>query len=119
MSQGSVTAQTFVEIEGFFALFFSSFCEREVEENVGNGIRRYPVSLSRHVCHGRNNSVSPTGTSNTTPQEMVYRECVCMGDNMGRGKRGRVVRKVRHNSHLSHGEIVLVTNDDDILGYKE
>jgi hypothetical protein len=32
--------------------------------------------------------------------------------------RGRVVRKVRHNRHLSHGEIVLVTNDDDILGYK-
>jgi hypothetical protein len=29
-----------------------------------------------------------------------------------------VARKVRHNSHLSHGEIVLVTNDDDILGYK-
>ena len=36
----------------------------------------------------------------------------------GGGKRGRVVRKVRHNSHLSHGEIVLVTNDDEILGYK-
>ena len=38
--------------------------------------------------------------------------------NNGGGKRGRVVRKVRHNSHLSHGEIVLVTSDDDILGYK-
>ena len=38
--------------------------------------------------------------------------------NKGGGKRGRVVRKVRHNSHLSHREIVLVTNDDDILGYK-
>jgi hypothetical protein len=36
----------------------------------------------------------------------------------GKKDRGRVVRKVRHNSHLSHGEIVLVTNDDDILGYK-
>jgi len=34
------------------------------------------------------------------------------------GKRVRVVLKVRENSHLSHGEIVLVTNDDDILGYK-
>ena len=36
----------------------------------------------------------------------------------GGGKRGRVVLKVRDRSHLSHGEIVLVTNDDDILGYK-
>ena len=36
----------------------------------------------------------------------------------GGGKRGRVVLKVRDSSHLSHGEIVLVTNDDDILGYK-
>jgi hypothetical protein len=37
----------------------------------------------------------------------------------GKRERGRVVRKVRHNSHsVSHGEIVLVTNDDDILGYK-
>ena len=36
----------------------------------------------------------------------------------GKSDRGRVVRKVRHNSHLSHGETVLVTNDDDILGYK-
>ncbi len=36
--------------------------------------------MVRYVCHGRNNSVSPTGTSNTTPQEMVYRERVCMGD---------------------------------------
>jgi hypothetical protein len=33
----------------------------------------------------------------------------------GGGKRGRVVLKVRDNSH---GETVLVTNDDDILGYK-
>ena len=80
--------------------------------------------MAGRVCHGGNNSVPPTGTSNTTPQEMVYRECVCMGDRMGiffqrcRCDRGRVVRKVRHNSHLSHGEIVLVTNDDDILGDK-
>jgi hypothetical protein len=50
-----------------------------------NGIRRHPVSLVRRVCHGRNNSVTPTGTSNTTPQEMVYRECVWMGDIMGGG----------------------------------
>ena len=33
----------------------------------------------------------------------------------GGGKRGRVVLKVRDRSH---GEIVLVTNDDDLLGYK-
>ena len=32
-----------------------------------------------------------------------------------RGKGGRVVLKVRDISHLSHGEIVLVTNDDDIV----
>jgi hypothetical protein len=36
----------------------------------------------------------------------------------GGGKGGRVVLKVRDMSHLSHGEIVLVTNDDDILAYK-
>jgi hypothetical protein len=46
----------------------------------GSGIRSHPVSLVRRVCHGRNNSVSPTGTSDTTPQEMVYTEFVCMGD---------------------------------------
>ena len=27
--------------------------------------------------------------------------------------------KVRDRGHLSHGEIVLVTNEDDILVYKE
>ena len=31
---------------------------------------------------------------------------------------GRVVLKVRDNSHLSQGERVLVTSDDDILSYK-
>jgi hypothetical protein len=30
----------------------------------------------------------------------------------GGGKRGRVVLKVTDSSHLTHGEIVLVTNDD-------
>ena len=36
----------------------------------------------------------------------------------GGGKGTRVVLKVSDMSHLSHGEIVLVTNDDDILTYK-
>jgi hypothetical protein len=31
---------------------------------------------------------------------------------------GRVDFKVRDISHLSHGEIVLVTSDDDILSYQ-
>ncbi len=55
--------------------------------------------------------------------------CICLGvtgdsfvitrsRRRGRGKGGRVVLKVRDSSHLSHGEIVLVTNDDDILAYK-
>ncbi len=73
VSPGSVTTvQTFVEIEtNIFPPFFFLLCEREVERTRrGNGIRRHPVSLVRRVCHGRNNSVSPTGTSNTTPQEM-------------------------------------------------
>jgi hypothetical protein len=30
-----------------------------------------------------------------------------------------VVLKVRDISHLSHGEIFLVTNDDDIVSYKD
>ena len=33
----------------------------------------------------------------------------------GGGKGGWVVLKVRDISHLNHEEIVLVTNDDDIL----
>jgi len=36
----------------------------------------------------------------------------------GGARWGGVVLKVRDRSHLSHGEIVLVTNDDDILEYK-
>ena len=36
----------------------------------------------------------------------------------GGGKGTRVVLKVSDISHLSHKEIVLVTNDDDILPYK-
>jgi hypothetical protein len=35
-----------------------------------------------------------------------------------RGNGGRVVLQVRDRRHLSHGEIVLVTSDDDILSYK-
>jgi hypothetical protein len=30
-----------------------------------------------------------------------------------------VVLKIRGISHLGHGEIVLVTSDDDILSYKD
>ena len=37
----------------------------------------------------------------------------------GGDKWGKVVLKVRYRSHLSHGEIVLVTNDDHMLGYKD
>jgi hypothetical protein len=36
----------------------------------------------------------------------------------GGARWGGMVLKVRDRSHLSHGEIVLVTNDDDILEYK-
>jgi hypothetical protein len=36
----------------------------------------------------------------------------------GGEKGGRVVLKVKDTRHLSHGEIVLVTNDDDIVVYK-
>jgi hypothetical protein len=73
-----------IEEKSFPPLFSLAFLEWEVTENEegGNGIS-IPTSFDRHVCHGRNNSVSSTGTSNTTPQEMVYRECVCMGDRMG------------------------------------
>jgi hypothetical protein len=66
LSVSGVTAQTFVEIEeNIFSLFFSSFVSGKWRKTRrGNGIRRHPVSLARRVCHGGNNSVPPTGTSN-------------------------------------------------------
>jgi hypothetical protein len=107
VSEWSVTAQTFVEIVSnifppFFFLLYESGKWRRTRR--GNGIRRHPVSLARRVCHGRNNSVPPTETSNTTPQEMVYRECVCMGDSMGiffQRCRGDTCAEWRRWSHYS------------------
>ncbi len=61
---------------------------------VGDDIRRYPYIFSTH--------------------DFV----ITRTRRMGWGNRGRVVLQITDNGHLSHGEIVLVTNDDDILGYK-
>ncbi len=84
----------------FFSLFFPSFVSGKWRRTRRvNGIRRHPVSLARRVCHGR-------GTSNTTPQEMVYRECVCMGDIMGiffQSCRGETSAEWRRWSHYSRG----------------
>ncbi len=41
------------------------------------------VSFVRRVRHGRQTSVPPRGTSNETPLDMDYRECVCMTDRVG------------------------------------
>ena len=53
----------------------------------------------------------------------LWRECthgfvITRARRRGGGKGGRVVLKTIDRSHLSHGEIILVTNDDGIPTYK-
>ena len=79
-----------------------------------NGIRSHPVSFVRRVLDTPEDrqKVAVVFTKETKETFDVERIHTWFRNhkkkNKGGGTRGRVVRKVRHNSHLSHGEIVLV-----------
>ncbi len=107
--------------ENSFSPFFPLLCEREVETT----FLESQLKDNKLDTREDRQKVAAVFTKETKETFDVERMNTWFRNHKkknistrGGGKRGRVVRKVRHNSHLSHGEIVLVTNDDDILGYK-
>ena len=92
-----------------------------------DGIRSYPcIFRQTRLSWKRQFSPSHRNFEHCKPRDRIQRRSILMGEKSmgvrnykskkeGGGKGGWVVLKVRDISHLNHEEIVLVTNDDDIL----